>query len=142
MEVYEELLYEATDQYVEWLVIEDAKKSKKSNYAQNGYYTPLYWVIFDDCRAFKISHAIVLGRVLGYCQAERRQCDASTETIAKQCHLSVRTVKECLAGLEAQGYIDDITPNRRNAPHVYVDTGKLGKLRKNNEKSSAKFALE
>jgi len=69
-------------------------------------------------------HALVYGVVWRFCQMKDDVCTASTETLAQKVGISRRTVWRYLKDLCEEGYLEDLTPNRRNAPHVYRDTGK------------------
>lgn len=68
--------------------------------------------------------AAVFGRMWRYCQLEDGICRASLETIADELHLSRPTVTQHIETLIKNGYLVDRTPGRRNAPHIYADTGK------------------
>ena len=68
--------------------------------------------------------AAVYGRVWRYCQGERGVCQASLETLADEVGLSTRTVQRHLHALAEAGYLEDTTPDLRNRPHTYRDTGR------------------
>jgi hypothetical protein len=112
----------------EVLATEDAKRIKTGNFMQKSVFTPLYWGLMDYDKAISIETLAVLGRMLGYCQMANGSCSASLSTIARQVHLSLRTVKRCVKILEARGYMDDLTPNRLKAPHSYEPTERLIKI--------------
>ena len=94
-------------------------------------FTPLFECVVEK---YGIIGAGVFGEVWRYCQMDRHQCDAAAETIGKTLHVSLRTVQrwlKVLAGNDAEWnaaypdhkpYIRDLTPGRRNKPHVYVST--------------------
>ena len=67
----------------------------------------------------------VYGRMWRFCRGERRVCDASLETIATDLHLDKATVMRHAKKLCDEGYMMDLTPNLRNSPHTYADTGKI-----------------
>ena len=69
--------------------------------------------------------ALTWGRVWRYCQGPEGICYASLETIAGELGMSVRNVIRHIKKLCADQYLEDTTPNYRNRPHVYRDTGKL-----------------
>lgn len=69
--------------------------------------------------------ALIWGRVWRYCQGPQGECSASLETIAGELNMSVRNVLRDIKELCKDGYLRDNTPDRRNKPHVYADTGKL-----------------
>ena len=68
--------------------------------------------------------AIVYGVVWRYCQMEDRVCRASLETIASRVGISRKTVERHINTLCAAGYLEDRTPDARNKPHTYADTGR------------------
>ncbi len=53
-------------------------------------------------------------------------CFASLETIAKDLGVNKATVMRKAKQLVKEGYLEDLTPKRRNVPHIYRDTGKAG----------------
>ena len=69
--------------------------------------------------------ALIWGRVWRYCQGPYGSCQASLETIAKELNMSVRNVLRDIKQLCTDGYLADETPNLRNKPHTYADTGKI-----------------
>jgi DNA-binding Lrp family transcriptional regulator len=69
--------------------------------------------------------ALVWGRVWRYCQMSDSVCRASLEKIAGEIGMSERTVIRHLDALVAGNYLKDKTPELKNKPHVYVDTGKI-----------------
>lgn len=85
-------------------------------------FTPLVDVIAE---ADGIVCAAVFGKVWRYCQMKDVVCKASTDTIAHGLGIDRSTVSRHLLTLCEKGYIKDLSPNVRNAPHVYVDTGKI-----------------
>jgi len=86
-------------------------------------WTPTIDAVIDD---LDLLSSVVFGRVWRYCQMEDGICRATIEKIADGCGLSRRTVERRLEKLCGTGYLKDLTPDRRNAPHVYADTGKAG----------------
>lgn len=94
-------------------------------------FTPLFECVVEK---YGIIGAGVFGEVWRYCQMDRHQCDAAAQTIADTLHVSLRTVQrwfKVLVGndaewnrlhLDHEPYIRDLTPGRRNKPHVYVAT--------------------
>jgi hypothetical protein len=113
------------DLYVEWLAIQDAERAKSNNFMQESVFTPVYWKVKEQDDLVSVEALVVLGRILGYCQMARGQCSASLNTVAKQVHMSLSTVKRCVKVLDMRGYIEDLTPYRQKAPHVYVPTERL-----------------
>lgn len=63
--------------------------------------------------------ALVWGRMWRYSQMDRGTCNASEERIASDLGVDRRTIRRAKSKLIASGYIEDTTPNLRNAPHVY-----------------------
>jgi DnaD/phage-associated family protein len=53
-------------------------------------------------------------------------CQATLEKIAERTGVGRQTVIEHIQILEKAGYIEDTTPDLRNRPHTYRDTGKAG----------------
>jgi DNA-binding Lrp family transcriptional regulator len=84
-------------------------------------FTPLIDALVDDVGLIQ---AAVYGKVWRYCQMKDGACSASQETIAKELKVSRITVLRHLKELCRKGYLKDTTPNVRNRPHVYADTGK------------------
>lgn len=68
--------------------------------------------------------ALVYARIYRFCQLERKQCDASLETIADSLNVSRKTVERHLKVLVGRGYVLDLTPDLRHKPHNYTVTGK------------------
>ena len=68
--------------------------------------------------------ALVFGRVWRYCQMEKGLCTAAQEKIAKDLHVSLKTIQRHLKTLVKEGYLIDLTPELKNYPHTYQDTGK------------------
>lgn len=69
--------------------------------------------------------ALVYGVVWRFCQMRDGICRASMETLAKRVGLNRATVLKHIKRLCEAGYLEDTTPDRRNVPHVYRDTGKV-----------------
>ncbi len=80
-----------------------------------------------DVLVEKYSHttAMVWGKIWRYCQMEDGVCKAAIERLAKELNLSDVTIDKHIKLLEDDGYVKDETPDVRNKPHVYTDTGKL-----------------
>lgn len=90
--------------------------------AEMGNFTPLFDVVIHDVG---ITGAAVYGRVWRYCQGERGVCQATQDTIADELDVSRHTVLRWLGKLCEAGYLEDTTPDLRNKPHTYRDTGKV-----------------
>ena len=87
-----------------------------------GGFTPIFDAVVADVG---LVGAGVFGRIWRYCQMEDGICRASHDTIAAEVGLSRRTVLRWCRELCEAGYLEDLTPHRRNWPHVYRDTGKV-----------------
>jgi DnaD/phage-associated family protein len=85
-------------------------------------FTPCPDILID-----KYSHttALVWGKIWRYCQMKDEVCRASVQRLAKELNLSDVTVEKHIRLLEDDKYIRDTTPDLKNKPHIYVDTGKL-----------------
>lgn len=69
--------------------------------------------------------ALVWGRIWRYCQMSDGVCRAKLEKIAAGLGMSERTLIRHIEPLVEDGYLKDLTPDLRNRPHLYADTGKL-----------------
>lgn len=61
--------------------------------------------------------AYIFGLIWNYCQMESGICNASHDTIANRAGMSRRSVIDYIEKLIEAGYIEDLTPDTRNAPH-------------------------
>ncbi len=84
-------------------------------------WTPIIDALVDQ---FGLITAAVFGVAWRYCQMEDGVCRASLETIGNRIGLDKSTVMRHFATLVEHGYLKDLTPEARNRPHVYADTGK------------------
>jgi DnaD/phage-associated family protein len=75
--------------------------------------------------AYSHTTAVIWGKIWRYSNMSRGVCDASVLRIAEELNLTPNTIAKHIKLLEADGYVSDTTPDVRNKPHVYVDTGKL-----------------
>lgn len=80
-----------------------------------------------DILVKKYSHttALVWGKVWRYTNMDDGVCNASILRIAAELNLTANTVAKHMQMLEGGKYIKDTTPDVRNKPHEYIDTGKL-----------------
>jgi len=69
--------------------------------------------------------ALTWGVVWRFCQMSDGVCRASLGKIAKRLGMSERTIIRHIADLCIGGYLKDTTPDLRNKPHIYADTGKI-----------------
>lgn len=76
-------------------------------------------------RELGLVRAAVYGVVWRHCQMKDRVCKASQETLAEILGIDRVTLNRHLKALVEAGYLIDTTPDRRNAPHVYKDAGKV-----------------
>ena len=70
--------------------------------------------------------ATVFGRMWRFCQMEDGVCKASLETIGEGIGVDKATIMRHAQKLGEAGYLKDLTPDLKNRPHVYADTGKAG----------------
>ena len=76
-------------------------------------------------RRYGVVTAAVWGRIWRYCQMEHGVCQASLETIASELNVNRSTVMRHIQRLVRDGFLVDKTPDLRNRPHTYADTGKV-----------------
>jgi DNA-binding Lrp family transcriptional regulator len=74
--------------------------------------------------------AAVFGRMWRYCQMQDGVCRASLDSIAKDLNVSKMTIIRHVETLVYDGFLRDTTPDRKNKPHVYADTGKVAMYNK------------
>jgi DNA-binding Lrp family transcriptional regulator len=68
--------------------------------------------------------AAVFGRAWRFCQMSDGVCRASLDKITEGLGIDRATVMRHLDKLCEAGYLVDMTPDLRNVPHTYADTGK------------------
>jgi DnaD/phage-associated family protein len=93
----------------------------KTILANTDGFTP---VIDMLARELGLMPAVVFGRMWRFCQMEDGVCKATLETIAEGIGVDRATVQRNAKILCDAGYLKDLTPELRNRPHVYADTGK------------------
>lgn len=86
-------------------------------------FTPVIDKVMKDT---SLIAAVVFGAMWRYCQMKNGVCQATLEKIGERAGLSRQAVIEHIKKLEETGYIQDMTPELRNRPHTYKDTGKAG----------------
>ncbi len=69
------------------------------------------------------TRAAVHGAMWRFCQMSDGVCRASLETIAEMIGISAATAMRHAEELVKDGYFVDMTPDLKNRPHVYADTG-------------------
>jgi DNA-binding Lrp family transcriptional regulator len=88
----------------------------------SGFY-PLFEVLLD--RYGDPITPAVFGVAWRFCQMEDGVCKASLRTIAAILNVSEATVMRRLEILCGDGYLIDLTPDLKNRPHVYSDSGQV-----------------
>lgn len=84
------------------------------------------FVMIYDCvlkRYGNLTKAAVHGAILRYCGMEDRVCKASLKSIGEMIGVDKATVMRYAKELCVDGYLKDLTPDLRNRPHIYADTG-------------------
>ena len=85
-------------------------------------FTPIFDVVAKE-------HGNVTAAVHGcawrFCQMPDGVCKASLATIGELLGLDPATVSRHMKTLVDNGYLVDLSPDLRNRPHVYADTGKV-----------------
>ena len=85
-------------------------------------FTPIFDVVAKE-------HGNVTAAVHGcawrFCQMPDGVCKASLATIGELLSLDPATVSRHMKTLVDNGYLVDLSPDLRNRPHVYADTGKV-----------------
>ena len=72
------------------------------------------------------TRALIFGSVWRYCQmSPKNECTAAIEKIARRVAVSPRTALRHIKLLCDDKYLEDLTPELRNKPHTYRDTGKV-----------------
>jgi DNA-binding MarR family transcriptional regulator len=99
-----------------------ANKPKEIVHEISGF-TPLFDVLVE-----KYSDPItplVFGKAWRFCQMADGVCKASLSTIGEELGLDESTISRHLKILVTDGYLLDLTPDLRNRPHVYAETGRI-----------------
>ena len=79
-------------------------------------FTPVFDVIVQELGN---TAANVYGVIWRHCQMHDHVCRASMRTLAKALGLNESTVLRHVKKLVACGRLEDLTPKRRNVPHIY-----------------------
>lgn len=82
-------------------------------------FVPIFEVVLNHYE--DLITASVFGRMWQYCNMEDGVCKASLERIGKDLKISPATVMRHAEKLVNDGFLIDTTPDRRNAPHEYLD---------------------
>jgi hypothetical protein len=85
-------------------------------------------VIDDLVECLGLYPALVFGCVWRFCQMTHGVCHASIETMSVRLAISRSQTKHILKILVNEGFLRDLTPEQRHAPHVYEDTGKVASI--------------
>ena len=86
-------------------------------------WTPVYETLVKE---LGVNIALVYGAIWRFCQMRENICRASLETLASRSGLSRRTVIRHVKTLVRHGYITDLTPDLKHAPHAYVNSREAG----------------
>jgi DNA-binding Lrp family transcriptional regulator len=86
-------------------------------------FTPLFDVLANQKGG--LIKAAVFGRVWRYCQHDSGVCYASHETIAADLGITRPTAHHHIRELVRDGYLEDLTPARKNHSHTYRATNKV-----------------
>lgn len=76
-------------------------------------------------KLYSHSTAVVWGKIWRYTEMRDGVCSASVQRMADELGMSDNTFAKHVKLLESGGYVKDTTPDVRNKPHEYVDTGKI-----------------
>jgi len=85
-------------------------------------FTPIIDVVADK---MGLIPAAVYGVVWRYCQMRDGVCYATLETLAGHLGCNPATVLRHIKSLCSEGFLEDTTPNLKNKPHTYRDTGRV-----------------
>jgi len=85
-------------------------------------FTPCPDVLVD---LYSHTTALVWGKICRYSQMDEGICRASLERLALEMGLTDETIAKHVKKLEEGQYVQDMTPDLRNRPHIYKDTEKL-----------------
>ena len=86
-----------------------------------GGFTPVIDGVSDDVGR---EAAYLFGVIWRYCQMQNGVCYASIDNIAERANVERKYVIRYVKVLCEYGYLKDLTPDQKHAPHVYADTGK------------------
>jgi DnaD/phage-associated family protein len=86
-------------------------------------FTPIFDVVVDEYKDETI--AAVFGAIWRFCQLEDGVCKASLETISQSIGVDKVTVMRHAKTLCTDGFLKDLTPDLKNRPHIYAETGRV-----------------
>jgi hypothetical protein len=80
-----------------------------------------------DClvQEYGLVTAAVFGRIWRFCQMKDGVCNAPLEKVSEGIGLDKATIMRHAKKLVEGGYLVDLTPDLKNHPHTYADTGKV-----------------
>ena len=81
-------------------------------------WTPLYDTLVSELGLYT---AVVYGVIWRYCQMQQHVCRASLDTLAARTGLCKRSIIRHIKILVENGYLADLTPDLKHAPHIYTD---------------------
>lgn len=85
-----------------------------------------FTILSDELVArYGIITAAVFGKTWRYCQMKNGVCEASQERIAQELGITRKTVNIHTERLVKDGYLIDLTPDVKGAPHKYADAGRV-----------------
>lgn len=86
------------------------------------------WTPLPDLLVTKygLTTAAVWASAWRFCQMSDGVCRASIEKIGARIDLSRQSTMKHMQILVDDGFFEDTTPNLKNKPHIYRDTGKVG----------------
>jgi DNA-binding transcriptional ArsR family regulator len=100
---------------------EEGGKMSRTILAEVDGFTP---VIDEVVKATSLMSAVVFGRIWRFCQMPDGVCNACLEKISEDIGIDKATVMRHAKILVDAGYLEDLSPDLRNHPHTYKDTGK------------------
>lgn len=86
-------------------------------------FTPMFDCVVEQYH--DETRAAVHGIMWRFCQMEDGVCRASLDKIAGMIGVSPATAMRHAEALCEDGYFKDLTPDLKNKPHIYADTGKV-----------------
>jgi len=86
-------------------------------------FVPIFDCVLE--RYKNATRAIVHGAMWRFCRMKDGVCKASLTTIGEMTGLAPATIMRHAQVLCEDGYFIDMTPDLKNKPHVYADTGKV-----------------
>ena len=86
-------------------------------------FVPIFDCVLEKYK--NATRAIVHGAMWRFCRMKDGVCKASLTTIGEMTGLAPATIMRHAQVLCEDGYFVDLTPDLKNKPHVYADTGKV-----------------